>query len=102
MALHSLVLAAYAPRPKRLADLARRIAESHHSNQFGDYLTQAAPLLRRDESEVGDAFGQNGEETFPIADIVINTSDHAAMAKSVQRVIELLFGNVFITPDSDE
>jgi deoxycytidylate deaminase len=97
-----IVLAAYAPRPKRLVDLARRIAESHHSNQFGDYLTQAEQLLRRDESEVGDAFGQNVEDTFPIADIVINTSDHAAMAKSLQRAIELLFGNVFITPDLDE
>lgn len=97
-----IVLAAYAPRPKRLTDLARRIAESHHSNQFGDYLTQAEQLLRRDESEVGDASGQNVEDTFPIADIVINTSDHAAMAKSVQRAIELLFGNVFITPEVDE
>lgn len=97
-----IVLAAYAPRPKRLIDLARRIAESRHSNQFGDYLTQAEQLLRRDESEVGDESGQNVEDTFPIADIVINTSDHAAMAKSVQRAIELLFGNVFITPDTDE
>jgi Deoxycytidylate deaminase len=65
-------------------------------------LTQAEQLLRRDESEVGDESGQNVEDTFPIADIVINTSDHAAMAKSVQRAIELLFGNVFITPDTDE
>lgn len=97
-----VVLAAYAPRPKRLNDLARRIAESHYSNQFGDYLTQAERLLRQDESEIGDSFGQNVEDTFPIADIVINTSDHAAMAKSIQRTIELLFGNVFITPDCDE
>ena len=97
-----VVLAAYAPRPKRLIDLARRIAESHFSNQFGDYLTDAEKLLRRDESEIGDPFGQNVEDTFPMADIVINTSDHPAMAKSVQRAIELLFGNVFITPDSDE
>jgi len=54
-----VILAAYAPRPKRLTDLARRIAESHYSNQYGDYLTQAEKLLRRDESEVGDVFGQN-------------------------------------------
>ncbi len=97
-----VVLAAYAPRPKRLTDLARKIAESRYSNQFGDYLTQAEQLLRRDESEMGDAFGQNVEDTFPVADIVINTSDHAAMEKSVQRAIELLFGNVFITPNRDE
>lgn len=97
-----VVLAAYAPRPKRLNDLARRIAESRYSNQFGDYLTRAEQLLRRDESEIGDAFGQNVEDTFPAADIVINTSDHAAMSKSVERAVELLFGNVFVTPDRDE
>ncbi len=97
-----IVIAAYSPRPKRLADLARRIAASHHSNQFGDYLTEAEKLLRRDESEAGDAFGQNIEDTFPLADVVINTSDTTSMTKSIQRAIELIFGNVFITPDADE
>jgi deoxycytidylate deaminase len=56
----------------------------------------------RGESEIGEEFGQNVEDTFPIADMVINTSDHAAMTGSIQRTIELLFGNVFITPDQDE
>ena len=32
-----VVLAVYSPRPKRLDDLARRIAGSRHSNQFGDH-----------------------------------------------------------------
>lgn len=97
-----IVLAAYAPRPRRLQDLARRIAESRFSNQIGEYLTDAERLLRRDESEIGDEYGQNVEETFPIADIVINTTDHALMMQSVQRAIELLFGNVFVTPTIDE
>jgi cytidine deaminase len=97
-----VALAAYAPRPRRLQDLARRIAESHFSNQSGEFLTQAERLLRRDELEIGDEHGQNVEETFPIADVVINTSDHASMVDSVQRAIELLFGNVFITPNPDE
>lgn len=97
-----VILAAYSPRPKRLQDLARRIAESYFSNQIGEYLTQAERLLRRDELEIGDDHGQNVEETFPIADIIIDTSDASAMARSVQRAIELLFGNVFITPNRDE
>jgi cytidine deaminase len=97
-----VALAAYAPRPKRLQDLARRVAESRYSNQSGEYLTEAERLLRRDESEIGDDYGQNVEETFPIADVVINTTDHASMVASVQRAIELLFGNVFITPNADE
>lgn len=97
-----IVLAAYAPRPRRLQDLARRIAESRFSNQSGEYLTAAEQLLRRDEMEIGDDYGQNVEETFPIADIVINTTDLTSMTRSVQRAIELLFGNVFITPSIDE
>lgn len=97
-----VILAAYAPRPMRLQNLARRIAETRYTNQSGKYLTVAEDLLRRDESEIGDDHGQNVEETFPIADIVINTTDHASMVKSVQRAIELLFGNVFITPSPDE
>ena len=97
-----LVLAAYAPRPRRLQDLAHRIAKSHFSNQSGEYLTEAERLLRRDEAEIGEDFGQNVEETFPAADIVINTTDQASMVKSIQRAIELLFGNVFLTPGPDE
>jgi cytidine deaminase len=97
-----IVVAAYAPRSKRLTYLAREIAESRFSNQFGDFLTHAEQLLRRDESEIGDAFGQNVEDTFPMADIVIDTTNHSAMTNSVQRAIELLFGNVFITPNIDE
>jgi cytidine deaminase len=85
-----------------LQDLARRIAESRFSNQTGEYLTEAERLLRRDESEIGEENGQNVEETFPIADIVINTTDHGAMVKSIQTAIELLFGNVFLTPSPDE
>ena len=97
-----VVLAAYSPRPRRLQDLARTIAKSRFSNQSGDFLTRAEELLRRDESEIGDEHGQNVEDTFPIADIVINSSDQASMTSSVQRAIELLFGNVFLTPNGDE
>lgn len=97
-----IVLAAYAPRPRRLQDLARRIAQSRYSNQSDKYLIEAERLLRRDEVEIEDDFGQNVEETFPIADIVINTTDHTSMTHSVRRAIHLLFGDVFITPSIDE
>lgn len=97
-----VVLAAYSPRERRLRDLATRIAESRHSNQIGEHLSASERLLRRDESETGAEHGQNVEETFPAADVVINTTDHPAMVASVQRAVELLFGNVLITPTVDE
>lgn len=97
-----IVVAAYAPRTKRLSHLARRIADSRHSNQHGDFLTNAEKLLRRDEAEIEDENGQNVEDTFPLADMVIDSSDHSGMTTSIQRCIELLFGNIFITPSRDE
>ena len=97
-----IVLAAYSPRPKRLTDLARRIAESKHSNQSDEFLSNAERLLKRDEAEADDDFGQNLGETFPLADIVIDTTQHSSMSNSIQRGVELLFGNVFLTPGLDE
>ncbi len=97
-----VILAAYSPRAKRRQDLAKRIADSHSRNQSAEFLTKADVLLNRDESELGEPCGQNVEETFPVADVVINTSDQASMTNSINRAIELLFGNVFITPERDE
>jgi hypothetical protein len=62
-----------------------RIAESRFSNQFKDLLTTAEQLLRRDESEMGAEFGKNVADMYPIAVLVINTSDHAATIDLARR-----------------
>lgn len=97
-----LVIAAHAPRTKRLQNLATKIAESHFSNQIGEYMIEAEKLLKRDEAEVGDDFGQNVRDTFPLADIIIDSSNEESMTHSIGRFIELLFGNTFHTPTRDE
>ena len=97
-----VVLGAYSPRPTRLKSLAREIADSRASNQSGDFLTRAEQLLRKDEQELGQEYGQNVADTFPLADIVIETSSRSAMLESVQRAIDLFFGNIFETPNRDE
>ena len=97
-----VTLAAYSPRTKRVDDLASKIASSYHNNQSKDFTTQAEQLVKRDESEIGEVFGQNVEDTFPFADIIIDISDPTVMKRSIQRAVELLFGNVFNTPSADE
>jgi len=96
------VIAAHAPKAKRLQNVATKIAESHFSNQIGEYMIGAEGLLKRDEAEFGDDFGQNVRDTFPLADIIIDSSDEPSMADSIGRFIELLFGNTFHTPTKDE
>jgi cytidine deaminase len=96
------VIAAHAPREKRLQNVATKIAESHFSNQISEYMIDAEGLLKRDEAEVRDDFGQNVRDTFPLADIIIDSCDEPSMAASMGRFIELLFGNTFHTPTKDE
>jgi deoxycytidylate deaminase len=60
----------------------------------------AKALILRDQNEDGE-FGQRTRETFQLADAFINLDDPDAKAQ-INRVIDLLFGDPFITPTADE
>ena len=96
------VIAAYSPRARRLQDLARRIAESRHSNQSSEFTGKAEQLLARDESEAGNPRGQDVRNTFALADVIVNTNEPKTARDEVLRFVELLFGNTFHTPTRDE
>jgi cytidine deaminase len=96
------VISAYAPRDKRVQYLAKRIAESRYEHQASDFVPKAEELVMRDESEGGQTYGQNVQDTFPLSDVIVNTEDSAALNSSVGRFIELVFGNPFHTPTPDE
>ncbi len=96
------VIAAYSPRARRIQDLARRIAESRHSNQLAEYYPTAERLLARDEAEIGDPYGQDVRDTFSLADVIVNTSEPKVTNEAIGRFVELAFGNTFHTPTRDE
>ncbi len=96
------VLAAYSPRVRRVQDLARRIAESRHSNSLNEFYPTAEKLLARDEAEINDVHGQDVRDTFALADVIVDTSDPKATKEAIGRFVELLFGNSFHTPTRDE
>jgi cytidine deaminase len=104
------LIGAYSPRDTRLQDLARKIAQSWHSNRTDQYLEVAQGLQTWDESgkkeiESGadhSKFGQNVRDTFPKADVFVNTSDPLGLQNEIKRFVELLFGNPFHTPTRDE
>jgi len=97
-----LTVAAYSPKSRRIADLAKRIAESRFSNQSTAFVPKAEGLILTDEAESGEEFGQDVEDTFALADIIINSSERASTVTSINRFVELLFGNTFHTPNPDE
>ncbi|MDI6450113.1 anti-phage dCTP deaminase [Anaerobaca lacustris] len=59
-------------------------------------------LIRRDEDEV-EGHGQHTRDTFHLADFFIRLGDKEGVWKnSLWRILDLIFGNPYITPGFDE
>lgn len=96
-----IVVGAHAPREFREAELSETIAKS--AGQPGDalrYRSEASILIDNDDKQDGD-FSQNTRDAYPKADFFVNIGIQGG-EKSVERLIELLFGNPFPTPTPDE
>jgi cytidine deaminase len=82
--------------------LATAIATSHHSFQYEQFLPTAESLMLIDQEEFGEVFGQNLRNTYYLSDIFVDASETKYLRDSVERGLELLFGNTFHTPGKDE
>jgi cytidine deaminase len=97
------LISVYSPRDSRIDNLARKIMQSHGGIQNYRYRAYAEELIQRDESEVQlPKYGQNVRDTYPSADVFIDTRDQNEVEKSLERFIELIFGNTFHIPTTDE
>jgi deoxycytidylate deaminase len=97
------LVAAYSPRESRKRNLAQKLAASEHSLQSSLFFERVEELMRRDESErEANKFGQNVRDTFPLADMFVDTSNPDGATASVKRFIDLLFGTAIHTPSKDE
>lgn len=98
-----LLISVYSPSNVRKENLAKKIAQSHHDAQFNNFFEQAEKLIKRDESEIETRpCGQNVRYTFPMGDVFIDGSNAEELEKSLNRFVELVFGNTFHTPTNDE
>ncbi len=63
---------------------------------------KADELIRRDEDEV-EGHGQHERDTFHLADFFVHLGgNEAAWKHSLWRILDLIFGNPYITPSFDE
>ncbi len=97
-----LLLASSAPYQVRRRYLATRIASSRHDFKYDRHLPRAEELMLRDQREPGKRYGQNLQNTFHLADIFVDASESNRLRHSVERGLELVFGNTFHTPTRDE
>ncbi len=96
------LVAAYCPRDIRIHTLSQQISASHHSLRAEDFREPAERLMKRDEKDPENKFGQNVSDTFPLADVFFNIVGKEALQSSIRRFVDLVFGNPFITPLPDE
>ncbi len=83
------------------SDLKRR--ETHLVNNKGMTKEQAQQLIERDHAESTALHGQRVNDTFHLADFFVRISEsHDRLRRDVQRLVELWFGNPFLTPSFDE
>lgn len=64
--------------------------------------TDADALLKRDEEEEDEQYGQRTRDTFELADVFIDLSAGDDSEKQLWRFLTLLFGHPFQSPTRDE
>lgn len=75
----------------------------HLTKDQGISLDNAKKLIQRDGEESKIEHGQRVNKTFHLADFFVRISDnHDRLRCDVKRIVELWFGNHFITPTFDE
>lgn len=95
------LISVYSPRDVRVTALAERISKS----QFGNSQkarSKAEDLVEKDEQEENYSLGQDVKDAFPLADLFVDSRNKSSLDAQVSRFLQLLFGNVFLTPTRDE
>ena len=97
-----LLVAAYSPRELRVQHLAEKIAETHNSQDIDSFREDSERLINRDQKDALNPSGQNVRQSFPLADVFVNSSREKDLVEQIDRFVALLLGNSFLTPTRDE
>lgn len=81
----------------RLRNLSTHLRDESQSSWPG---SAAGDLMRRDEKDIENEFGQQGRDVYSQADYFIDMNEN--VGSEVARMVGLLFGDPFLTPTRDE
>ena len=84
----------------KMTRLRRLTAELRDESQDSFPASDAGDLMRRDEKDLTNEFGQQGRDVYSQADYLIDMNEH--VGSEVARMVGLLFGDPFLTPTRDE
>lgn len=95
-----LLASIYEPKEHRCDNLCKNIARSKKSSDPEAFKAIAEELIRIDQKEQTNEFGQRLEDVFQQADVFLKAGPD--LRKEVRRFVQLLFQAPFITPTIDE
>lgn len=98
------LISAFAPRERRVSWLSQDMARRSRSARGPDrFEIDARRIIERDAGEPENPkYGQNVRKTFPLADFFVDATDDDRLRASVDRSIDIIFGDPFATPTRDE
>lgn len=97
-----LFLSCYSPRKDRVANLVKKMLKTERGLSRSSLESKALEIISLDEDEKDDPNGQRVIECYPYADFVIDCTTHNSLAESAGRLINIFFGNPFVSPTKDE
>lgn len=86
------IIGVFANEEERIEYLTRRKGHS---------LPKAKELMQLDEAQSDDDYGQRNRKTFHLADVFVETKG-GHYKDQLERFLDLVFGNPFVTPTKDE
>jgi deoxycytidylate deaminase len=96
-------ISCHSPLEKRKANLLQRILESHKSSKsYEKWSAEADKLILRDDSEDSVPTGQRVADAFPMADLIVDTSNPQEAKDIIGRFFRSFFGDFTVSPTVNE
>ncbi len=98
-----ILVSCHSPADFLKQTLAQKIADGHSdSPKSSKWQAAAMELVAIDDDESAVPHGQRVSDVFPLADVVVDTSDGEKLEKLLKRFFFALFGNFMISPTKGE
>lgn len=97
-----LFVSCYDSKENRVNNLIKNLLRTQRGRSRTDLESEALKIIAIDEDERENKAGQRVLDCYQHADYVLDCQSKSCLDKSAQRMVEIYFGNPFISPLKDE
>jgi len=97
-----IYIGCFCPIKKRIAYLVRNMRKTSRGINKKDLEAKALEIISTDEEEKDKPHGQRMVECYPKSDYILDCTTKGSLRASCERLIEIFFGEPFISPSVDE